>query len=406
MKGTIEPITIAKVKRLSWFDDRWYKFDLIDGTKIAYPSVTSILNIIEKKYLLRFYGTVGFEEARRRMREAGDHGSIVHAAIQIFTQGGVVAYQYPRHLHVDDELREQNEAIAAQCLKQDRPFLILEDQWEKMLVDRFEEWYNTVNPIIHETETTVYSHKYRTAGTADNISTLKAGAYMVAGSEPVVVPVDGRAVGDYKTGANLGREALMQVAHYAYCVEQGTGETVDYTYILHLQADTRSGIPGVKMILRNRAEWQADNEHFLAVKSVFDIEHAGDEPKVLAFRNVSMRKDVTVLLPQGRVLGAEEGYGAAMRTDNVVEETAEDGKVKPIGEPTPLQVILGIVNQFPAKTQKSMIERAFGEGTTKDSLPAIVKQATPGDLFTAIAVLQHDEEKIKEIMTKKKEAKE
>jgi hypothetical protein len=388
---------VAKIKRLSYFDDRFYHFDFTDGSKRALISVTSVLGIVEKPWLLRYYGSLGYDEARRRLREAGDHGSIIHAAAQIFTLGGVVMFQYPKHLHVDDDLKAQNDYIIKQCLFQGRPFIVIDDQWEKMIFDRFEAIYNIVKPVIDESETVVFDMETGTAGTADAYGTLPAGRYKVNGSQEVVIPTTGFAAFDWKSGKNVGHDAEMQVGEYAYCLELA-GKRVDYTVIWHLQADTRTGLVGVRMIVRNRDEWQRDRQDFLKVKAVYDIDHVDDAPASLEFKTLSMRHDVDILLPHGIIRGEGSESGVAVpiaRTDGTTIPGSEIDLADPIYQ------VNELIKEFPVKTQVSLLARAFGykEGQEPTLRELINRHA---DLPAAMEVLKTDIAKVKEMSAGKK----
>jgi hypothetical protein len=61
---------------------RHYK---IDGER--YPSVTTILGMLEKSGLATWRGTVGNQEADRISREATEHGTAIHALVEMVNRG-------------------------------------------------------------------------------------------------------------------------------------------------------------------------------------------------------------------------------------------------------------------------------------------------------------------------------
>jgi hypothetical protein len=51
------------------------------------PSVTTVLGVLDKEGLTKWYGRLGLEEAERQKNEAADFGSKVHAAIEAVYSG-------------------------------------------------------------------------------------------------------------------------------------------------------------------------------------------------------------------------------------------------------------------------------------------------------------------------------
>ena len=137
----------------------------IDG--VLYPSVTTILQVINKPALLGWYGKIGTEEANRIKQESADFGKTVHTLIQAVLDGKEI-----------DE-KETDETVLG-C------------------INSFKEWVRLVDFKPLMTEHTIYSKEHGFAGTLDCLG-------LVYG-QPVLV--------DWKTSSGVYPEMTLQVAAY------------------------------------------------------------------------------------------------------------------------------------------------------------------------------------------------
>ena len=68
-------------KMISYFSEHWYQLD-----NEYYPSVTTILSIIDKPELRKWVGELGSREANFQMHEAQDKGKRIHHAWELYSQ--------------------------------------------------------------------------------------------------------------------------------------------------------------------------------------------------------------------------------------------------------------------------------------------------------------------------------
>lgn len=203
----------------------------INGRHIGLlPSSTTILSVYPKsQQLIQWIASHGMEESYEIRNEAGKRGTQVHNAIQNLLAGG-------------NAIREQFE---------------LEEWWK---LNTFKAWYDEYKPEILATEKTLYSKKYRYAGTVDCIIRL--------GGKICIV--------DWKTAKTVHPEYSLQVAAYAYAArEMGIVQSVEGTAVLLLGARNKNGFRFIEY-----EDWEDDFKDFLAVKKIFDREQP-EPPQVL-----------------------------------------------------------------------------------------------------------------------------
>lgn len=135
----------------------------IDG--ISYPRVTSIIAILDKPGLARWYGRVGIEEAERISRASRELGSRVHAACEALTTSG--------ELTAD-------------------PLL---SPW----VDAYNAWLTRHVRTVLSTERLLCSRRFGYAGTADLVAEMDDGTIAVL---------------DLKTSKSLDASYRLQLAAY------------------------------------------------------------------------------------------------------------------------------------------------------------------------------------------------
>jgi hypothetical protein len=264
-----------EVKMIDWFDDHWYRVRYMNEARIEveeyFASVTTKLGIISKPHLLRWYGDVGTQEAKRKTREAADRGTRIHWAWFTYTQGGAVVYQNPR-----TPAYEQHE-IEEIYKRYNGNVWVLENQDEHFDFLKLVQMFKLLNPQIVEAEKSVYNIEHKEAGTADNILNIKEGDYMVSGSKPLKLP-GGMYIGDLKTGASVGKEAFQQISAYVYCAESMGYDRFAGALIYHTAASIRSGIEGLKVYYLTREEIDSHYQDYRDISRVWERQGLGRKP--------------------------------------------------------------------------------------------------------------------------------
>lgn len=148
---------------------RHYK---VDGER--YPSVTTVLTILEKSGLAKWRGSVGNAEADRIGKEAADYGTAIHALVEQINLGNRGPFGEP-----DDTV-----------------------------VKAYIDWYDENVAAVLGAERLCISRQLKYAGTADGVVMLKGD------TDATVI--------DLKTSkTDLGqREWALQLAAYALALEE------------------------------------------------------------------------------------------------------------------------------------------------------------------------------------------
>lgn len=160
-----------------------HKNVVVDGIKI--PSVTTILNVLDKPGLVYWYGKHGTAECNRIKEESATFGTHVHSLIESFLscQEGMVL--------LPQDVKYTPEELACS--------------------QSFREWYKTsgLTPVSMEPEDAVISKEYNYQGTWDFIG-RKDGTMLVA---------------DWKTSNALYDTVGLQLAAYAQLYGESQGLT-------------------------------------------------------------------------------------------------------------------------------------------------------------------------------------
>ncbi len=147
----------------------------VDGER--YPSVTTVLQILDKPHLAQWRGRLGNREADRVGRESRELGSAVHRACEIVNLGAA---------NVDGNAWA---GMLAAHPPEVAPFVTAYLRWFRAHVDR-----------VLAAEALVISRAHRYAGTADLVAVLRGD------TQPTVV--------DIKTSNSVGGEWPLQLAAY------------------------------------------------------------------------------------------------------------------------------------------------------------------------------------------------
>ena len=253
---------MTEIKRVEYFDDRFYKVE-----EKYYPSVTTILNVIDKPGLARWRGDVTNKEADRIMIEAQDKGSRIHYAWEVYCNGGSIGY----YKWQSEEKPECDFAFT--------------NQHEMVDLIKLIEFRKLLKPDILSSEATVYSDKHEYAGTIDNVFSIEKDVDLVNGRAKDTIE-KGLYIVDLKTGKTVSDEAYMQLAAYAKAYEETGLGTVKGAMILHTGSTTKTGIPGFSLKLRSKEKLEQDFNDFLNAKALWHRKNPNMQPKIFDFPRV------------------------------------------------------------------------------------------------------------------------
>lgn len=281
-----------EVKQISWFDNHYYRIRYLDERKVEieeyFASVTTKLGVLAKPHLIKWYGQVGYQEARRVMREAADRGTRIHHAWYTWAMNGAVVYDDPTTRNTDfGYTREEIEEIYKRF---NGNVWVLENQDEHYDFLKLVQMFNILKPDVVESEKKVYNVEHKEAGTADNIFVLKEGKYEISGSTPLKLP-GGIYVGDLKTGAQISQEHKMQIAAYTICLESMGYDRFQGALIYHTQSTIKSGIQGLKVIYIPREEIEQLYADYRDISRVWERQGLGKKPIIRQMPCLVVRDD-------------------------------------------------------------------------------------------------------------------
>lgn len=205
-------------------DDRYYAIKLPDGSTAQFPSVMTVLSVLDRRALNNWRASLGKEDADAIANEAADIGSQTHRLIERIIKGGRIE----QAAWVGLDMRVQN-ALRA---------------WWR--------WKQEVNFKAKHSEMTVYSLKYGYAGTLDAAGTVKPRC-------PVIC--------DWKTSTAIYEDSnFPQLCAYkmAY-LEMFPKRKVTDLYVVRL--DKNTGIPEPRAVDEHDYWWR----FFLAALNLFKI---------------------------------------------------------------------------------------------------------------------------------------
>lgn len=265
------------VNRVEWFDDRFYKIHLGDGTFDYLPSVTTILEVVNKPHLANWRGQVGNEAADKKMNDAARRGSAIHHAAAILSKGGRVDW-----INSDLEEDSDREKLLAtmRYFHGDRFYAMrcTQDVW--LQVVRFAQWWNAINPTLLMSEQNLFNLDLRLAGTLDFLINVKEGEYMINGAKKLKL-VGGLYIVDLKTGSQVDDNYFLQISAYTKMLPKEVQEKVVGGMIVHTNASTRTGIVGVATHLRSDVQLAEDFKDFTAAHTLWQRKNEVEKPKIL-----------------------------------------------------------------------------------------------------------------------------
>ncbi len=279
---------MKKIKSVSWFDDRFYRIERGDEAKY-FPSVTTVLGVTSKPFLMQWVGDIGTREANLRKNEAAESGTRVHHACQSIMDGGLAIFN-PRYRpeYTSEQISELRE-------KHDYRLHVIDNQEDWIRIWRFVQWVKVVNPIYIASEVIVYDEKNEVAGSLDYLFYIAPGKYMVNGAKPI--ELGGFTVVDLKSGKILDDDQDIQISKYSSMLN-GLVKSRDLTFdnvkmpelknmqvtsacILHVQAQTKGGIQGVSTKIVGSEAIQSNTAYFdNNLLPVWRRRNANKQPKV------------------------------------------------------------------------------------------------------------------------------
>ena len=273
-------------RMIQWFDDHWYKIEVLEEEPQYLPSVTTILGVSPKPFLARWRGDIGNREADNRLWEASEKGTRIHVACYTYCDDGVVIYNPFGYPNFSDEQilefkRQHNEKV-----------IILHNQDEMWQIWKFQKFLEVAGPVVCEKEMIVYSIEKEFAGTLDYVMGFIEGDYQISGKKPLSLET-GKYVVDLKSGNVIDEAYHYQTAAYQYAYEKMTGEKAKGRLIVHTNAKTKTGIEGLNVIYRGNDTYEEDLDTFWHLQAIWRRTSAR-HPKIFEFPTL-LRKE----LPDG-----------------------------------------------------------------------------------------------------------
>ena len=265
------------VKTIEWFDDRFYKVHFPDGSFDYYPSVTTILEVVNKPFLSHWRGEVGNDIADQKMNDAARKGSAIHHAASVLARGGRV--DWINSEFTEDQEREK--LLATMKYFHGEKFFVMRCAQEVWLqVVRFVQWWDAVQPKLLLNEQNLFSTDLKLAGTLDFLVEVKSGDYMINGSKKITL-TDGIYICDLKTGKQIDDNYYMQISAYTALLPLEYQQKITGGMIIHTNAATRSGIEGVATHLRSANQLAEDFKAFQSVHSLWRRKNEVEKPRII-----------------------------------------------------------------------------------------------------------------------------
>lgn len=268
-----------EVPTAMWFDDRFYKVKQ-NGQEHIIASVTTKLGIEDKPFLYRWYAELGWDQARKKLHEAGERGKRIHYAWYIYLMGGVVLYNpWNKPEFSDDEIKkysDENNGLIS----------VLGDQSEMCAAWKLQQFFERSKAVIKDLEMNVFSVNDDIAGTLDNAFFLEKGTYDVNGAKGLVVPESGVYICDLKSGNQVSESAWAQIAAYERAYISMAKSMPKGGIILHTSASTKKGIPGFSAELKRSDELIPHYEIYQHLSAVWKARNPNMGPVAFSFPTV------------------------------------------------------------------------------------------------------------------------
>jgi len=263
------------VKMVQWFDDHFYKVVIeTEAGEVThyFPSVTTVLGIIIPKFLVRWRGEVGNEEADRRLNEGSRRGSIIHHACEVIEQGGAVVFNDFRKPSYTRKELVDIEAV-------NPIMMVVEDQFTFLQIIRYKRWLKAVQPKPVAMESMVYDVELESAGTLDRVYYIAEGDYLISGKNPIHLR-EGLYVVDIKSSSAIDEKYFHQIATYAKMFSRMNSVEIVGGLIVHTNADLKTGIEGLKTYVRTPDQMEEDYQAYVDTYRVWKRNNPDKRPTV------------------------------------------------------------------------------------------------------------------------------
>ena len=281
---------IRGIRTIRVFDDRLYPIELMDGTEIDLPSVTTKLNGIPKPVgLMHWFKDTDPEEIEARTSAGLDKGSRVHFAAFVMAAGGLVLWDPPREHGGSGKMAHEHDLLIQQAKIYGKPWIKIHEEDEMVQVTRLRRWFKemgiTPDRVAYR-EAVVWSLEHKTAGTLDLAVWLEAGEYKVSGADPLKIEETGWYIIDYKTGRLDIVSARIQVGIYAIladkCLPLIAGK-IKGGIVVNTDASTVKGIAGLKCVFVHATEFPALLVDFKAAERMWELRNPNIRRKLGEF---------------------------------------------------------------------------------------------------------------------------
>ena len=207
---------------------------------IKYPSVTTILDVLNKPGLMYYYGKHGTKKASLISRMAATLGNRIHKYIELDRNGNGDKYL--------ERLRKEG--------KYKRKL------WR--LVNQYERFKANYKYIPMKVEKTIYSKKHKYAGTLDGLGTITR----IKKIKPRLLKTN-LIVADWKSSGKIYPEYILQVVAYYFAVkEMHPGIKLSGICIVSYNKEEDYGEPDIKLIL-NKKKLRKIFKLFLYIKEYY-----------------------------------------------------------------------------------------------------------------------------------------
>lgn len=257
------------IPSVEYFDDRVYKVKK-NGQEVYIASVTTKLGIENKPFLYKYYAELGWDQARKKLHEAGERGKRIHYAWYIYLVKGAVIYNpWNKPTFTEEQIKEISD-------KHNGLISVLGEQSEMLAVWKLQRFFEITKPVIKDLEMNVYSIEDDIAGTLDNAFFFEKGKYDVSGAKGLTIEESGIYICDLKTGNVVSDSAWAQIAAYEKAYVAMGKEKPKGGMILHTSSPIKRGIEGFSCEIKTSEElkfhyniynhlsevWKARNPNF------------------------------------------------------------------------------------------------------------------------------------------------
>ncbi|MFA5790696.1 MAG: PD-(D/E)XK nuclease family protein [Caldisericia bacterium] len=322
------PITY---KRVEYGKTRFYVIPELGNAQL--PSSTTILSVINKPALVPWAAKVtvayigqylqrilageikledlnindilyGAKNAHEKIKkEAADIGSIAHDVISGFH---VMELANKKHRYTvtecNDFLVSEAKKKIAEFKKKD-PNVLIPDSSENCItrcLSSFVDWREQVHFEVLETETTVFSAKYRFAGTLDALGKIH----------------DELSIVDYKSSSGIWTEYYYQVASYRCAWEEMNGKSVPKEWIIRFGKE--DGAFESRILSDELGTYQDRLSGFFYARGLWNIQQILEAAEKLRKARVKQSDKIASLIPHPDIFGPNKNKiieGCVLTTD-------------------------------------------------------------------------------------------